>query len=167
MHNSIYYAASLRKKHCFHINLNNTTYVHTHGWCMLPNAYTTCNKRESESDYLTFRRGLLAGSCTDSTTGIKKCTTAYPGASGACLELATCKTTNPNVANTDSCTGANVKACDSPFGRYCCAAGQDAPTIVSGVCQCKPSSASTLSVYAWVYALAAGLLSLVHVFSVL
>jgi hypothetical protein len=36
-----------------------------------------------------------------------------------------------------SCTGANVKACDAFGSTYCCDAGQDAPTMVNGECQCK------------------------------
>jgi hypothetical protein len=108
-------------------------------------------------------------SCPTSTTGIATCKTRYPGAEGACLNLATCKTTSPNVANTASCTDA--KACDAFGSTYCCDAGQDAPTMVNGVCQCPAAvvvsgmssrTAASTSVGVWGCALVAGLISFVN-----
>jgi hypothetical protein len=86
-----------------------------------------------------------SASCPTSITGIATCQTPYPGVAGACLELAFCipGLNQPGTGNAGYCTGTNVNACDIGGKTWCCAAGEDAPTFVNGVCQCKNRAITT------------------------
>eukprot|EP01123_Difflugia_compressa_P003891 TRINITY_DN15203_c0_g1_i1.p1 TRINITY_DN15203_c0_g1~~TRINITY_DN15203_c0_g1_i1.p1 ORF type:complete len:105 (-),score=18.46 TRINITY_DN15203_c0_g1_i1:121-435(-) len=72
--------------------------------------------------------------CNAFTSPPVKCTTPY-GNTGACLELATCNTTN--AGSNSPCY---TPMCKSPFGNYCCPTGQPQPYFINGVCQCHSPS---------------------------